>query len=451
MASSASPLGRVQLQGVGDNINTWGEPTLNNALKRLEEMAADVKTITLSGSSYTLSAANYVADEARAAVLVLASAAGLGGTCEIIIPSSKKVYQVFNQTGATVRILPSGGSACSVAAGEVQVVINKDGTNCVASTHAQAATVAAYVISALTATSTTSNSIPTPPDSRTFTVDSANKAFTPGMALRAADTAAPGTNYMDGVVTSFSGTTLILAVTAVAGSGTIASWSIGISSSATNKFQTKVNGTLVGTRTAINIISPNVTAADDSGNDEVDVTFPTYIHPGHVSGARYSHPNAFSTGTGTAAALRYHAHAFLCGGGVFDRIGVTLSSVGSTTNVGRVGIYRASAGRPDALVIDGGEFSCGSAGTYNIVVSASLVPGPYFLAAAFTFKSEFSNTIDNSDGGGAFLPAGSTNTLLEAAGITADWTPGSLAATFPASSSFEQGTTPFPALFVRKA
>lgn len=449
MASSASPLGRVQLQGTGDNINTWGEPTLNNALKRLEEMAADVKTITLSGSSTTLSAANYVADEARAAVLVLASGSSLGGTHEIIIPSSKKVYQVFNQTAAIVRILPSGGSACSVPAGEVQIVINKDGTNCVASALAQSATVSTYVIAALTATSTTSNSIGT--GTKTFTVDSANKAFVPGMALRAADSAAPGTNYMDGVVTSFSGTTLVISMTSSTGSGTLTAWSIGIASSATNKFQTKLNGTLVGTRTAINIISPNVTAVDDSGNDEVDVTIPTYIHPGHVSGARYSHPNAVTTGTGTAAALRYHAHAFFCGGGVFDRIVAVLSSVGSTTNVGRVGIYRASAGRPDALVIDGGEFSCGSAGTYSIVVSASLVPGPYFLAGAFTFKSEFSNIIDNTDGGGAYLPAGSTNTLLEAAGITADWTPGSLAATFPASSSFEQGTVPFPALYLRKA
>lgn len=65
--------------------------------------------------------------------------------------------------------------------------------------------------------------------SKTFTVTAA-KSFLPGMFLAIADDAAPSTNSMFGQITSYSGTTLIVEVSLIYGSGTKSAWTISQSS-----------------------------------------------------------------------------------------------------------------------------------------------------------------------------------------------------------------------------
>lgn len=60
---------------------------------------------------------------------------------------------------------------------------------------------------------------------RTFTV-TADKSFLPGMYLVIADDAAPSTNSMAGQITSYSGTTLIMNIISLLGSGTKSAWTI---------------------------------------------------------------------------------------------------------------------------------------------------------------------------------------------------------------------------------
>ncbi len=72
------------------------------------------------------------------------------------------------------------------------------------------------------ATSTSSVLIGT--GSKTFTTQ-AGLAYVTGLRVRVANS---GTNYMEGTVTSYSGTSLVVNVDRVAGSGTLASWNIGI-------------------------------------------------------------------------------------------------------------------------------------------------------------------------------------------------------------------------------
>jgi hypothetical protein len=74
-------------------------------------------------------------------------------------------------------------------------------------------------------TSTTSNVIGT--GSKTFTVE-ASKPYQVGTPLRIADTAAVTTNWIDAIVTSYSGTSLVVTAVAYAGSGTKTAWSINI-------------------------------------------------------------------------------------------------------------------------------------------------------------------------------------------------------------------------------
>lgn len=89
---------------------------------------------------------------------------------------------------------------------------------------ASAASAAAYAL-ALTGTSTTSTAIGT--GAKTFTTQ-ASKQFIVGQYLVIASNA-NNANYMHGQVTSYSGTTLVMNITDIGGSGTFADWQISIS------------------------------------------------------------------------------------------------------------------------------------------------------------------------------------------------------------------------------
>ena len=107
-------------------------------------------------------------------------------------------------------------------------------------------------------TSSTSETIGT--GSKTFTVSS-GKPYQEGTPLRIADANAPETNFLDCVVTSYSGTSLTVNAFGFAGSGTYSSWTVNIGGAKT------VDGTLAvsqggtgatsasGARTNLNVYS----------------------------------------------------------------------------------------------------------------------------------------------------------------------------------------------------
>lgn len=84
---------------------------------------------------------------------------------------------------------------------------------------------AAATLAQLTTTTTSSSSVLIGTGAKTFTVPS-GLGFVVGMTLRIANSS---TAYMTGDVTSYSSTTLVVNVTSVVGSGTLASWSISLS------------------------------------------------------------------------------------------------------------------------------------------------------------------------------------------------------------------------------
>jgi ribosomal protein S6E (S10) len=86
--------------------------------------------------------------------------------------------------------------------------------------------------------STSTSSVAIGTGSKTFTTADSGKPYQAGTPLRIADAAAPETNFMDAIVTSYSGTTLVVDVFGYAGSGTKTSWTINIGGAKT------VDGTL---------------------------------------------------------------------------------------------------------------------------------------------------------------------------------------------------------------
>lgn len=106
MASEYSPLLRFELIGSGDQSGLWGTTTNGNLGTLVEQAIAGVASIVLSSSAdYTLQSLNGTSDESRCAVLSFSGATG--GTTNIIIPASQKLYVVRNATGSSLVIKTS--------------------------------------------------------------------------------------------------------------------------------------------------------------------------------------------------------------------------------------------------------------------------------------------------------------------------------------------------------
>lgn len=81
----------------------------------------------------------------------------------------------------------------------------------------------------VTGTSTTSLAIGT--GSRTFTIVESARGWAKGARVRASSDANPTVNWMEGVITSYSGSTLIVTMDVIGGSGTKTDWTINLAGS----------------------------------------------------------------------------------------------------------------------------------------------------------------------------------------------------------------------------
>jgi len=121
----------LRLMTTGENDNTWGNQT-NDNLKRLENKITGYASITLSGTTHTLTFTTdptaYADEDGRNFVLNFAGSPG--GTCTVTIPSLETVYMVLNNTAdSNDLILTTGsGTTFTVPSGR-DAFIYSDGTN----------------------------------------------------------------------------------------------------------------------------------------------------------------------------------------------------------------------------------------------------------------------------------------------------------------------------------
>ena len=127
MADSATTIARLRNQEEGGNDGLWGQYTDIN-LTLLEDLAAGVLSKDISGEgNITLTSTNFVADEARHAVLELTGT--LTNIRNVIIPNSQKTYFINNKTGNEFKVYvkTSSGSAVEIAFGKD--IVYCDGNN----------------------------------------------------------------------------------------------------------------------------------------------------------------------------------------------------------------------------------------------------------------------------------------------------------------------------------
>ena len=125
MPSTYSPSLKLELIGNGEQAGVWGTTTNTNLGTLLEQAITGVLPITLTGD-VTLTDYNGLPDQARNAVLIFNGL--LGAPCNVIAPSSQKVYIIRNRANATVTIKTTSGNGISIANAASEVVFC-DGTD----------------------------------------------------------------------------------------------------------------------------------------------------------------------------------------------------------------------------------------------------------------------------------------------------------------------------------
>ena len=125
MADSYTDSLRAVQQVNGENDGTWGD-NIDLAIQILEDSIADVRSITQSSTSITLSTNNNADDQARAAVLDFTGSPT--AECTVTVPDKDKVYIVYNGTDETLTFTKGSAITYSVRAGDRAVLYVKGGT-----------------------------------------------------------------------------------------------------------------------------------------------------------------------------------------------------------------------------------------------------------------------------------------------------------------------------------
>lgn len=203
MASTYTASLRFNLQGLGDNINTWGLILNSGVFQLVDTSIAGRYGFTLSGNA-TLTSVNGGVDQSRNAILDVTG--GTGGT--LTISAVSKLYYVKNASTGGVTVTCGAGSA-TVESGEASFVMC-DGGN---------------------VTKLLPKGFPTPANG----TDAANKAYVDGIAFQTTG-ALPGIN--PGTAGLFVGN-----------NGTTAFWTSPFPTLVSGKFLTN-NGTTTSWATA---------------------------------------------------------------------------------------------------------------------------------------------------------------------------------------------------------
>lgn len=141
----------VELQAAGENLNTWGDPKLNNALQILVNLAHGWKAWTINGN-YSVSETNYATTNDTENAFIKLVAGTVAAAFNVTLPGRNKRLIMWNATSyaATVKlsatsgvVLPAGGFAI-IATDGVTDVYNASPTH--AGTTTQSTATNAYAL-----------------------------------------------------------------------------------------------------------------------------------------------------------------------------------------------------------------------------------------------------------------------------------------------------------------
>lgn len=115
MVDSPTTRNRLRKQGLGTNVNSWGDTKLNEAFDVVDQAMDGYLAIALTGD-LTLTTTNYsTADQAKRRVLKFTGT--LSASANVILPSVEHEYAIVNAAGADVVVKTFAGTGVTIPTG----------------------------------------------------------------------------------------------------------------------------------------------------------------------------------------------------------------------------------------------------------------------------------------------------------------------------------------------
>lgn len=119
----------IELQAAGENLNTWGDPKLNNDLRRLNYLITGYQVVAITTDySLTSSQSSTSAADFQAYNPLLKFTGTLAANATITVPNKMMRWSIYNATNKTLTISTGAGTTVAVDASD-RVLVDCDGTN----------------------------------------------------------------------------------------------------------------------------------------------------------------------------------------------------------------------------------------------------------------------------------------------------------------------------------
>jgi microcystin-dependent protein len=116
MASTYSPLLKIQLIGTGEQSGVWGATTNTNLGTLIEQAIAGVVEFSVTAGNVTLTSLDGTSDQARCMALRVTGSAGVSRN--VVAPTSSKLYVVFNDSDANVVLKATASTGLTIPSGQ---------------------------------------------------------------------------------------------------------------------------------------------------------------------------------------------------------------------------------------------------------------------------------------------------------------------------------------------
>lgn len=126
--------------------------------------------------------------------------------------------------------------------------------------------------------------------------------------------------------------------------------------------------------------------------------------PPWIAGRYYDHASSHGAESGTVAVAANTIMAVPImrpGGGLIDRIGLSITAAGAANSKVRLGIGTIGGdGKPDTLLLDSGELATDAIADVEATIAHLLAAGPVFLLACYSGTPTVRATVLNDNGMG---------------------------------------------------
>ncbi len=121
MPSTYTTANGIELIATGEQSGAWGDTT-NVNLQIVDRVLTGVGTITLSGTTHTLTTTDGTLSDGMYKVLVLAGSPSGTNTITIAPNDAQKTYMVYNNSGQSAVFSQGSGANVTVANGDTKLI-----------------------------------------------------------------------------------------------------------------------------------------------------------------------------------------------------------------------------------------------------------------------------------------------------------------------------------------